>query len=96
MQIHVGQETRIFTMERLGMYLIIDLAARGFRAFTGSDGLLYLSHPAITFLTRYDEENDNNLRLLVAYSSAFLTSGLARASLSRLLNQITWVSPMSL
>ena len=67
LQIHVAQETRIFTMERLGMYLMIDLAARGFRAFTNNDGLMYLSHPAITFLTRYDEEKDNNLRLTLYF-----------------------------
>ena len=67
LQIRVGQETRIFTLERLGMYLTIDLAARGFKAFTGSDGLLYLAHPAIPFLTRYDEEKDNNLRLTLYF-----------------------------
>ena len=67
LQIRVGQETRIFTLERLGMYLTIDLAARGFKAFTGSDGLLYLAHPAITFLTRYDEEKDSNLRLTLYF-----------------------------
>lgn len=67
MQIHVGQESRIYTFERLGMYLIIDLAARGFRAFTNSDGLMYLAHPAVTFLTRYDEETDNNLRFTLYF-----------------------------
>ena len=67
MQIQVGQESRIHTLERLGMYLIIDMAARGFRAFTNSDGLMYLSHPAITYLTRYDEENDNNLRFTLYF-----------------------------
>ena len=67
LKIQVGMETRIMTFERLGMYLVIDLAARGFKAFMGNDGLLYLAHPAIPFLTRYDEEKKNNLRLTLYF-----------------------------
>ena len=67
LQIKVGQETRIFTFERLGMYLTIDLAAIGFKAFTGSDGIMYLAHPAIAYLTRYDEEKGNNLRAVLYF-----------------------------
>ncbi len=67
MQIGVGQETRVFTFERLGMYLTIDLAAIGFKAFTGSDGVMYLAHPAVIFLTRYDEEKNNNLRAVLYF-----------------------------
>lgn len=67
LQIKVGQETRIFTFERLGMYLTIDLAAIGFKAYTGSDGIMYLAHPAIAYLTRYDEEKGNNLRAVLYF-----------------------------
>lgn len=67
LKIQVGMETRIMTFERVGMYLAIDLAARGFKTFMGNDGLLYLAHPAITFLTRYDDEKKNNLRLTLYF-----------------------------
>ena len=67
LKIQVGMETRIMTFERLGMYLVIDLAARGFQSYMGNDGLLYLAHPAIPFLTRYDEEKKNNLRLTLYF-----------------------------
>ena len=67
MQLKVGQETRVFTFERLGMYLTIDLAAIGFKAFTGSDGIMYLAHPAVIFLTRYDEEKHSNLRAVLYF-----------------------------
>ena len=67
MQIGVGQETRVFTFERLGMYLTIDLAAIGFKAFTGTDGVMYLGHPAVIFLTRYDEEKNSNLRAVLYF-----------------------------
>ena len=67
LKIQVGMETRIMTFERLGMYLAIDLAARGFKSFMGADGLMYLAHPAITYLTRYDEEKNNNLRMTLYF-----------------------------
>lgn len=82
LQIQVAQETRIFTFERLGMYLTIDLAARGFRAVTNTEGLMYLAHPAITLLTRYDEENGSNLRMTLYF---YLLSDKSVAEAAKLL-----------
>ena len=62
LQIEVAAETNIFTFERLGMYLVIDMCARGFSAFTNSDGIMYLAHPAVISLSRYDEENGDTMR----------------------------------
>lgn len=51
----------IFTFERFGTYLAIDLCAKGFLSLTHSEGFLYLAHPAIVALKRNDLEKKDNL-----------------------------------
>ena len=61
-ELEVATDTRIFTFERLSTYLAIDLCSRGLDAFAGSDELMYLAHPAIVAISRYDNKNNDNLR----------------------------------
>lgn len=61
LELNISPEARIFTFEGIGEYLTIDLCAIGFQTLTKSDGLLYLAHPAVVALKRYDKENNDDL-----------------------------------
>lgn len=53
---------RIFTHEEYSMYCIIDLCAKNFYEKYKHGDIVYLSHPAVVALTRYDHKYNNNLR----------------------------------
>ena len=53
---------RIFFHEDYSMYCIIDLCVKRYLEVEGNDDPLYLMHPAVIHLTRYDREHHNNLR----------------------------------
>lgn len=66
----VAAETRIVTMDRIGIFTVIDICARGFQMITGTESYLHLGHPAIVALRRYDvEHNDNLMEVLYFYLS---------------------------
>jgi len=62
LDIEVATTTRIFTFERLGTYAAIDFCACGFKALFDEKGLVYLAHPAIVAIARYDREHNDNLQ----------------------------------
>ncbi len=56
------RERRLFDCIRLQTYQIIDLCAKAFLEEYGHDDLIYLTHPALIQLSRYDKANGTNLR----------------------------------
>lgn len=53
---------RVFFHEDYSMYCVIDLCVKRYMEVEGNDDPLYLMHPAVIHLTRYDREHNNNLR----------------------------------
>jgi len=61
---------RVYTFERLGMYLIVDLCANGVPTFWQNDFVMYLAHPVIVAIARHDKDSgDNLLHVLYFYLS---------------------------
>lgn len=58
---------RIFFHEDYSMYCVIDLCVQRYLEIEGNDDVLYLVHPAIVLLTRYDAQHDSNLRDVLYY-----------------------------
>lgn len=52
---------RIFLHENYSMYNIIHLCASRFQEIHGHDDLIYLIHPSIVEIARYDQKHNNNL-----------------------------------
>ncbi len=53
---------RVFFHEDYSMYCVIDLCVKRYMEAEGNDDPLYLMHPAVIHLTRYDRTHNNNLR----------------------------------
>lgn len=53
---------RFFEFEEYSLYYQIDLLASNIEALYGHDDLMYLVHPAIVILTRYDRTKNSTLR----------------------------------
>ena len=66
-QITPRETQRIFTVDEFNMYCIIDLCAQRFRELHRSDDIIYLIHPAVVHLTRYDHQHNSNLRTVLYY-----------------------------
>lgn len=66
-QITPNAKQRIFTVDEFNMYCIIDLCAQRFRELHRSDDIIYLIHPAVVHLTRYDHQYRSNLRTVLYY-----------------------------
>jgi len=61
-------EERIFYHEEYSMYTVIDLCAQRYLEIDGNEDPLYLMHPAVVLLTRYDRMHNSNLNeVLYAY-----------------------------
>lgn len=58
---------RIFFHEDYSMYCVIDLCVKRYLETEGNDDPLYLMHPAVIHLTRYDREHNSNLRDVLFY-----------------------------
>ena len=66
--LRTNQQERIFFYEDYSMYHIIDLCARSFQEIHHHDDLIYLIHPSIVEISRYDlKHNDNLLDVLYYY-----------------------------
>lgn len=61
-ELDLEKNKRIFFYERYSIYTSIDLCARRFVELYGIDDIIYLVHPAIIHLTRYDREHNTDLR----------------------------------
>lgn len=57
-----SNNTRIFTEESYGIYFVIDLCAKKYEALFASDNIIYMAHPGLIALTRYDMCHNSNLR----------------------------------
>lgn len=55
------ESKRLFRYEEYAAYLIVDLCAEGYRRSLHSDDLVYLCHPALGNVLRYDRENGTDL-----------------------------------
>lgn len=63
---------RVNTYDRFSMYNVIDLATQQFIRTYGHSDIIYLIHPAIILVTRYDTAHATNLRDTLYY---YLVSG---------------------
>lgn len=60
--------TRLFRFGQYATYVLIDMFAHRFQEIHGNNDILYLGHPAVVKITRYDRQHNNNLRdVLYAY-----------------------------
>ncbi len=63
-------KSRIFNEDDFGPYFIIDLCARKYEELFSSNDIIYLVHPGLIALSRYDLKHTTNLRdLLYCYLS---------------------------
>ena len=60
-------QERIFFHEDYSVYCIIDLCVQRYMESKGNDDVLYLIHPAVIHLTRYDRDHHSNLRDVLYY-----------------------------
>lgn len=65
LELYKGQ--RIFLLEEYSVYCAIDLCAQHYMQIHRSDDIIYLVHPAVIHLTRYDMEHNTNLRDVLFY-----------------------------
>lgn len=61
-QLNLEKDKRVFLYEKYSIYVSIDLCAQRFVELYGVDDIIYLVHPAIIHLTRYDREHNTDLR----------------------------------
>lgn len=61
-RINEEMQRHCLTFERYAPYYIIHLCYKAAKTEMGTDDILYLCHPAINILTRYDRANNSNLR----------------------------------
>ena len=66
-ELAAGEPRRIVYFEEYSLYYVIDLCAQRFMDLNGSNDIIYLVHPAIIALTRYDRDHNNNLRDVLYY-----------------------------
>ena len=59
--INSDNKRRIFTEEQYGIYYVMELCARKFESLYGTNDIVYLSHPGIVALLRYDRAHNTNL-----------------------------------
>lgn len=57
----------VYCVERFSMYNVIDLAVQRFIEVHGHTDVIYLIHPAVVQLTRYDREHNSRLRDTLYY-----------------------------
>lgn len=65
--LRADKQTRIFSHEDYSMYCVIDLCVQHYTDVKGNLDVLYLIHPAVVHLSRYDLEHNNNLRDVLYY-----------------------------
>ncbi len=61
-QLALESKERIFTNERYSVFCMIELCTQRFCDVHGNNNIVFLSHPAIIHLTRFDRDHNNNLR----------------------------------
>ena len=54
--------SKIFSEDNFGPYLIIDLCSRKYEEMFANNDIIYLSHPGLIALSRYDIKHNTNLR----------------------------------
>lgn len=66
-RLNLQRGERIYHYERYGMYQVIDLCTQRYMSLFGHSDLMYLVHPIVVHLTRYDEKHRTNLRDVLFY-----------------------------
>ena len=66
-QVAKDRNKRIYTVDEYSVYNIIDLCAQRYMELHRSDDIIYLIHPAVIHLTRYDRRHNTNLRDVLFY-----------------------------
>lgn len=72
-------QTRVFRYEQYTTYLLIDMFAHRFQEIHGNNDILYLGHPAVVKIMRFDRKHNNNL-LDVLYYYLLSDRNLVRAA----------------
>lgn len=65
--LHLQDVGYIFNYERFSMYNVIDLAVQRYVEVYGHTDVIYLIHPAVVLLTRYDRTHNGVLRDTLYY-----------------------------
>lgn len=65
--LHLPDVGSVYHVERFSMYNVIDLAVQRFIEVHGHTDVIYLIHPAVVQLTRYDHEHNSRLRDTLYY-----------------------------
>ena len=66
-RLNLQEDQRIYHYERYSMYQIIDLCTQRYMSLFNHSDIIYLVHPIVVHLTRYDEKNRTNLRDVLFY-----------------------------
>ena len=66
-RLNLQRGERIYHYERYGMYQIIDLCTQRYMSLFSHSDIMYLVHPIVVHLTRYDESHRTNLRDVLFY-----------------------------
>lgn len=60
--IKLEPEKRVFRFNRYSMYIAIDMCAQRFLEIYGNNDILYIAHPAVVKISRYDAKHGTKLR----------------------------------
>lgn len=66
-RLKIEKNTTIFFYEQYSAYSMMDLCSRRFQEIFGHNDILYLIHPVIVHLMRYDQKHNTNLREVLYY-----------------------------
>ena len=67
MRLDLERDQVIYPFERYGMYSVIDMCSQRFMTLFNHSDIIYLVHPIVVHLTRYDEKHNTNLRDVLFY-----------------------------
>lgn len=63
----IERNTAVFFYEQYSAYTMMDLCSRRFQELFGHSDILYLIHPIVVHLMRYDQKHNTNLREVLYY-----------------------------
>jgi len=66
-RLNLQPDEHIYHYERYSMYQIIDLCTQRYMSLFNHSDIMYLIHPIVVHLTRYDEKHRTNLRDVLYY-----------------------------
>lgn len=90
---------RIFFYEEYWVYTVIDMSAHRFFELHNHDDIVYLIHPAIVHITRYDKQHNTNLRDTLYYyllndRNLVKTAALTNAHRNTVINKVNKINKL--